>query len=130
MSNKYAYTKEIHFKSKLNLDKSDCSVDNEFRDKLVEQFKQFNLKYKEIASRLDIKNFISFDYIRKQLLRLNETYPNFTTNPVEISIDLELNNLILEMLEKKSFGIFSKDIIMECLFNQTCIELGWCKVSN
>jgi len=101
MANPYAFTKAHYFKSKLDLSYSDFQEDKKQKEKLINQFKQFNLKYTEISLRLDIKNFISFNYIRNQLIKLNKTYPNFTAEQIEVIIDLEITNDILEALEKK-----------------------------
>ena len=130
MKHSYAFTKAHYFKSKLDLLDSDSQEDKKQKEKLINQFKQFNLKYTEISSRLDIKNFISVNYIRDQLIKLNKTYPNFTAEQIEVIIDLEITNVILEAFEKKSIIPFDKITIMDCLFNQTCIELGWFVVNN
>ena len=71
MVRSYAFTKAHYFKSKLDLLDSDSQEDKKQKEKLINQFKQFNLKYTEISSRLDIKNFISVNSIRDQLIKLN-----------------------------------------------------------
>lgn len=74
----------------------------------------------------DLKNFISFDYIKKELLKLNKKYPEFTKTPILINIDIFQNEFIhLALLNKSILTSFSKTQINEYLFNITCEKLGW-----
>ena len=140
---KFAYTKSHHFRSRFNeyetksniITNSDTKIISpELKNKLINQFEQFSNKYKEIASKYDINNFISFGYIQNILIELNDKYENFTQITVEISIDLEKTKLLEEGLKNKDFlllgALFSKQTMMEFLFNETCIKLGWFVVTN
>lgn len=120
MNNKYAYTKAIHFKSKL---KDDKTINKELEEKLVMLFKIFDKEFKKISLMYDFKNFISFGYVIKELKKLNE-YPEFTKTPMQIKTDFAQNELLHLALLNKTF-IFNKKEINDYLFNKTCENLGW-----
>jgi hypothetical protein len=46
-------------------------LDNELKSKLLNEFTQFNDEFKKISEQLEIKNFLSFDFIKEQLIEFN-----------------------------------------------------------
>lgn len=60
MIKKFAYTKTFHFKSLL-----DYNIDYELKEKVISQFKIFDNEFKKVSLVYDLKNFISFDYVKK-----------------------------------------------------------------
>lgn len=127
MSNsKFKFTKAHYFNQKLN--ESNNQLNNELKNKITNQFKLFMNEHKKINIEYDLKNDISFKYIQVQLTNLNNTYPNFTQEPIQIESDFIQDELIHQSLLEKSWltlATFSKEQITTFLFNKICIGLGW-----
>lgn len=125
MENKYAYTKTHHFNNMLENDKM---IDSGLKYKLKTLFKLFDNQYKKTSSIYDLKNFISYSYLLKKLMSLNENI-EFTKTPILIKTDFGQDELIhFTLLSKCVLNPFSKDQINEYLFNMTCEKLGWYKL--
>ena len=125
MKNKYAYNKTHHFNYILDDNKI---INSELRYKLETQFKLFDDEFKKVLLIYDLKNFISYNYLLKELINLNENL-EFTKTPILIGANFKQNELIhLTLLNKGILNTFSKVQIHEYLFNITCEKLGWCKL--
>jgi hypothetical protein len=120
MSNKYTYTRAHHFRSKL-----DPSPGDKLNDKIMKQFDLFNNEYDKLAKQYDLKNYISFDYIKNKLIDLNNSNPEFTETPIEIEIDPIHDELIHHAFLNKDLLGRGRDELMTYLFNKTCVNLGW-----
>jgi hypothetical protein len=86
----------------------------------MKQFDLFNNEYDKLAKQYDLKNYISFDYMKNKLINLNNSNLEFTKTPIEIEID----PIHEAFLNKHLLGL-GRDELMTYLFNKTCVNLGW-----
>lgn len=126
--NPYAFTRAHYFKSKL-YDLSNV-LDDQLRSKLITQFDLFDEENKKISREYDLKNNISFEYIRNRLIDLNKSNPDFTKIPIQTESDPIQNEIIHQgLLNKSHFVLLGLGIcrneITTYLFNKTCVNLGW-----
>ncbi len=124
ITNKYAYTKARHFDYILEDKKT---INSELEYKLKTQFNCFSDEFKKTSLIYDFNNFISYNYLLKKLIDLNEN-PEFTKTPILIKTNFEKNKLIHLSLLNKCFMGISKMAINEYLFNVTCENLSWYKL--
>ncbi len=130
---KFTNTKINYFKSKL--DESKDLLDNELETKIINQFELFINEYEKICAEYNLKNYISFSYIRDKLINLNKTNQEFTKISIKIETDLIQDELIHQSLLNKSIIILisiniNNKKITTFLFNKTCVSLGWFFLSN
>ena len=120
MFNKYTYTRAHHFRSKLDLSPGD-----KLNGEIMKQFDLFNNEYDKLAKQYDLKNYISFDYMKNKLIDMNNSNQEFTKTPIEVEIDPIKDELLHQAFLNKNVLGLGRDELMTYLFNKTCINLGW-----
>ena len=125
----FAFTKQYYFKQLIG----ELPQKSEYETKIINQYELFNIEHKKTLKQYDIKNDIPIKYIRNQLITLNKQYSDFTKTAIKINIEKDKYELLSQALISKSYltlWIYGKQQIIDFLFNQTCIKLGWFVVSD